>query len=506
MWGWSPWATVLGILLLPSLGVGLLLTAAYGVGYIGALYRELWAAPVDVALDPAPGAEPAWPRYFVNQAFDDLRQGWSERLEAADRVRDACWRAIRDRLLYWESPVIRLLLTAVTGIGMVISFILGAVIAGAVVAAHWVAAFLLAVVTGLTGVLLRVGDLAYLRMVRRARTTCPNGGCYQEITCPVYACRECGRKHRDIRPGRYGLLRRICQCTARLPTRLAPASRTLDPSCPICGMQLPMGAGAARELTIAMVGPMGAGKTRLAVGMVMALEGAFIGQREPALLTDDTRERFLDLKAAIIRDEPIPETKSAPQTAYSLHVKPNRRPGRVIHIFDVAGAWFHSREERGLTTEVLHVHDLRYLRRARSFVYVVDPLAIDELWEGLPPKLQDRLLELRPERPASAWRTFQQTLQSLTDMGVQTRRKRLAVAVSKADKLERRFPLNPRADDDSGKVAGGLTELGLGSLVRTAGRFRPQFFYTAATLNGGQVHRSVVELANWVIPRSGWIR
>jgi hypothetical protein len=523
VWGLSPRVAVVLVALLPSLMVALVLAVAFAAGYIGALYRELWAAPAPLAtatpmatpapvaasaplaLNRAPDAEPAWPRYFAVQAFADARLGWSEGWDGANRALDAVWQRLRDWVLERENLGIRWLFILVAAAGVFISIFVGSLLAVAVAAAHWLVAGALVAGSSLVGALLWAGDWAFLRL-NRVQTTCPS--CYQEIACPIYACRSCGRKHRDIRPGRYGLLRRGCLCAERLPTRVARAGRTLEASCPNpnCGKQLPKGAGAARELTIAMVGPTGAGKTRLAFGMVMALEGAFVARQEPVLLTDDTRERYHELQAAIIRDEPIPETKSAPQAGLSLHVKPNRRRGRVIHIFDAAGAWFHSREDRGLGTEVLNVHDLRYLRRARSFVYVIDPLGIDELWEGLPPKLQDRLLKIRPERTAPAWRTFEQTLGSLRDMGVHTRWKLLAVAVSKADKLEGRFPLDAQAGNDSGQVAAGLSKLGLGSLVRTAGRFQPRFFHTAVTLDRGQMHHSVVELTNWVIPsRGGWI-
>jgi hypothetical protein len=506
VWGLSPTVTAILVALLPSLLVALFLAVVFMAGYVGALYRELWAVPVPLTLAPDPDREPAWPRYFATQAFGDAGRGWSEGLEGANQAVDASWRRLWDWVLDRDNLAIKGLFILVSIAGLIISIPLGYLLVGAVAAAHWLVAGSLALVTWLAGVLLWAGDWAFLRL-NRVRTTCP--ACYQEIGCPVYACRDCGRKHRDIRPGRYGLLRRTCQCSERLPTRLARAGRTLDASCPNpdCGKQLPKGAGAAREHTIAMIGPTGAGKTRLAFGMVMALEGGFSAQPEPVSLTDDTRKRYDELQATIIRGEPIPETRPAPQPALSLHVKPNRRRGRVVHIFDAAGAWFHSREDRELGTEVLDVHDLRYLGRARSFVYVIDPLTIDDLWEELPPKLQDRLLEIRPERTAPAWRTFEQTVGSLRDMVVRPRWKRLAVVVSKADGLEGPFPLDPQAGDHSDQVAAGLTKLGLGGLVRTAERrFRAHFFHTAVTLDRGQVDRSVVELTNWIIPsRGGWI-
>jgi len=59
---------------------------------------------------------------------------------------------------------------------------------------------------------------------------------------------------------------------------------------------------------------------------------------------------------------------------YSLRVAPPQGAERVVHVFDAAGEVFASRER---------TQELRYLRIARTFLFVVDPLSVESFWRSL---------------------------------------------------------------------------------------------------------------------------
>ncbi len=64
---------------------------------------------------------------------------------------------------------------------------------------------------------------------------------------------------------------------------------------------------------------------------------------------------------------------------YSLRVAPPQGAERVVHVFDAAGEVFASRER---------TQELRYLRIARTFLFVVDPLSVESFRLRVPPDRQ----------------------------------------------------------------------------------------------------------------------
>jgi hypothetical protein len=478
---------------------GLAVALASAAGYLALLREHLWATGEPSIPRPVgAGAEPAWPRYFRGQARDDLRRGWAEGLdravEAGTRLRRRVFLDESGEERYVSAPVA---VIAVLGgiVGMPTGFLLAAVVAGF----HALVVVVLTAGSSVVVPLARMASWAQLR-ARRIRVTCP--ACYRDIACPVYACPRCGAKHHDIRPGRYGVLQRACRCGTRLPTLVPAAGLRLASHCPKCDQRLPDWAGGARELVVSMLGPIGAGKTRLAISMLMALEGSLdqVRERMAHRLTAETWERYHVGRNAITAGEPTPPTGPNPPLAYSLSVRPNRGPAWIIHIFDASGSWFHSPPDKPEDKAKAGLQELAYLSRTQCFVYVVDPLTIDKLLDELPAELQDRMLDLRCPRAAPASRTFDHTVRYLRDMGIRTRRTRLAVPVTKADELGDQFLLAGGETRSRDPVAGALGKLRLGNLVRTSGSFKNRFFYTAAVVNGDKMDPNVLELTEWVVP------
>ena len=68
--------------------------------------------------------------------------------------------------------------------------------------------------------------------------------CFHVTPWPAYQCPACAAWHRDIRPGKLGLILRRCQCGRRLPTMPLRAAWRLQAICQHegCGQPLPQGA------------------------------------------------------------------------------------------------------------------------------------------------------------------------------------------------------------------------------------------------------------------------
>ena len=81
---------------------------------------------------------------------------------------------------------------------------------------HLLAVGISAAVVRAAGTMLRAVDSAVLR-VKNIRMVCPNTNCYERVRYPSYECpgRACSRRHRDVRPGPFGILGRRCECGNR---------------------------------------------------------------------------------------------------------------------------------------------------------------------------------------------------------------------------------------------------------------------------------------------------
>jgi hypothetical protein len=164
----------------------------------------------------------------------------------------------------------------------------------------------------------------------------------------------------------------------------------------------------------------------------------------------------------------------------------------LIHLFDTAGEKFYE-------SDVLA--QLRYLGPSRTFLFVIDPLSIDQVWNGLDEPTQDRLRAVSARRSPEF--VFQQVLDNVERMAVDPKRARLAVAVSKADLLPGAGITSP--DHGSEAIESWLDAVGLDNLVRTMrhafGDVR--FFHTSAMLSDDGTAEGVTELVDWLLATPG---
>ena len=508
--------------------------AVYGIGMPVAYFVGLWRVLViRPAWLPAPkrtlkipaGADPAVPEYFYGPALIDadhaMRVGYGTCRDLWRRGAKAVVSSFGRQEVVLTGPL------GVGGaIGMAAGTAVGTVAAACCALVHLLTVGVSAAFVRAAGAALRGVDSAVLR-IRNIRMVCPH--CYERVRYPAYACpgRACTRRHQDVRPGRFGILRRRCQCGTRMKTLLLFGSAQMDAYCPHCGKSLEHRPGKAPEIVLPFFGAAGAGKTRLLFSMVAQLrlwseeagrrpeeaaEGIATPER-PQRDTPDARrpertriktikrpreERFaaeladtatagkLDnasqwLKPGHATDKTPPELPRA----YVIRLSAGR-DAWLLHMFDAAGEFFYTPER---------TQELRYLNKANTFILVIDPLSVEAFWDRLLPDRQAELKAVRSAAPSPDL-AYQQAHQEIEAMGVQLRKAHLAVVFSRADLI----------DTPGGDVATWASdELGLGNLVRSARlNFKEAcFFHTAAVLTDGVMHASVPALIRWVLTRNG---
>ncbi|WIM93423.1 hypothetical protein ACTOB_005400 [Actinoplanes oblitus] len=336
---------------------------------------------------------------------------------------------------------------------------------------------------------LRGADSALL-LIRGIRITCPH--CYCHVPYPGYRCSECPALHRDIRPGRFGMLHRICRCGMRLPTLLMLGSHRLQAVCPSCDQDLEESAGHAPEVVLPVFGATVAGKTQLLAAVTLAAEAVLSRSGGTVEASDEyARAWYRQVHDIRKRGTRVTKTPVTPQPGIALTLR-TASATRHLKMFDAAGERFRSTNR---------VQELAYLRRREDrpvIVFVVDPLSIPKLWESLGEE-QRRALE--PMRAAtSPMSVFEGTVPALHGMRAETEKARVAVVVTKADLIEEQIKAARVGANDSIRdwLAGPLEQ---GNLVRAIGHefHSARYFLTDARLDQPAVSPSVETFVKWLL-------
>ncbi|MEU9113784.1 hypothetical protein AB0D04_18880 [Streptomyces sp. NPDC048483] len=490
-----------------ALGLTGELLGRYGRLLIGVLRRR---TPEFVTLPPfrpQDEPQPAHRQYFFGPALRDLRQLNTLARRLYVRTVGDGFRSVT--LHQFTRPTQSRFLTVPFGLTLYAGLALGAVLVVPFLAValllHGLLIAVLHAAARLAASLLRALDVAALwtRALHNGML-CPH--CFERVPYPAYECRNasCRRRHTDIRPGRYGIVRRRCQCRTKLPTllMLMPKKRRLEAHCTFCAKPMGQDAGHLAETVLPLIGGRAAGKTQLMAAMLMSLDS---GEGSALRAADeDTRGNYEILREVLEIQGHTRSTQRALPRAYSV-ILTQGRTERLLHVFDTAGERFTHRED---------IDALGYVRAAHTFLFVLDPLAVPAFWEGPGAgrhSTVDRALasSVHPEL------VFQQTVQAMLQMDAPLKQSRLAVAISKTDLLHTESLPEGSPDDRPGDGFGNsgpddsdrardwlIKELQLGNLVRAmTHNFREvRFFFTAAvTVEERRVHDSMTPFVTWCL-------
>ena len=319
--------------------------AVYLIGCVQVLFTRPSGLPdrQQVFIAPA-GGDPARPSYFYGPARSDLRY-----------IRQVAWSHWRGGAEWWLGTLEDMLdvdggsraLTGPPAVGLAVGLTAGVPLAAAMIAAVSLAHEMLMGVATLsvrcTARALRAVDSALLR-ARHVKVRCV--ACFERIPYPAYLCPnpECRETHWDIRPGRYGVLRRTCRCGWQMPTLLLLGSaRRLDAICPYraCKQPLEHRPGEGREIILPIFGSKGAGKTLLLYGIIKTLQASIRPGIHVDYADSATAARMRDLDSGLAEGFTVPATPAAElPKAYVLRLRIGRYR-RIVQLLDAAGELFY---------------------------------------------------------------------------------------------------------------------------------------------------------------------
>ena len=492
------WLLLLYVIAPAAVVVAAVAVAAGAVTALVAAMRVLWGGyrftsirkPIDVANSPSPYVrrDYAWPQYFAAQVKLDLdallRQlrvalahAWADPVKVVRRL------DYRIPLAGWPLLVPVLVAAAGYTVGIFVLAACVVLVGGLITGACWA--------LGLAAVgLLRGLDRAW-QLARRAGGTCPR--CYEVSLRPAYQCpgphpvldRQGQRDlHRDLRPGRLGVLWRRCGCGQRLPTTVLRAAAKLQARCPLCLEPLPPGAAAQTDVRIPVFGAVSAGKTHLVMATVLAmLRGSGVDTAD-----GHSARTVAGYRSIVERGGSAPKTDaSQPPVAVTLELRNGRRRA-FVHLFDAAGEALADRDQN---------HELAYLDRARTLAFVLDPFSIQELRDQFGVVRADLFTRANPAREAPE-DAYVATVSRLRDHGVDTGRQRLAFVLSKQDLLDQLLGgAAPPPDHDA--LRGWLLDQQLDNLVTLAERDFRAVRYFLVSADRAAAAGSVTAPFRWLL-------
>lgn len=443
-----------------------------------------------------PEAEPEYAQrsYFFGPAMRDVRAITTEGLRGMRQKARDMYRRVSDLLTvhytnrtgrWWVTPFAIAEYAYIT-LGLALALALGALLGG--LEAGGILAAQFAVRTGSR--LLRTLDTALLRAKGLNGMLCPS--CYHRVAYPAYKCPTCDHLHADVRPGRHGMLRRRCACDGGgkpMRTLIILGSHRLPAFCTNCGESMSEAVGRSRELVLPLFGGVAAGKTQLMAAMTMGLVQDSARRASPA--DEATRRAYAVMKEVFDHKREFRKTGEELPRAHTLHTG-SGRSRRLVHLFDTGGERFTDRDR---------IQELSYAEYARTFLFVVDVQAVPQFWKQLSPEEAERLDPTTASGTAPTV-VFQQTVQTLMEMGVPLRRSRLIVAISKTDLIDELTIATGRRTGNAWAKAWLTSTLGLGNLVRS---MRDQFarvdyvFTTAVPDDSGRLPASIRAVT------SGWL-
>jgi hypothetical protein len=495
------WLLVVIVTAVAGFVLGLVVAAVWALGCfvvpflkVGLSWFDGLAEQPATATRPLDARGPGVPDYFHRVVFGDIAlvgHNTVARFREGRRTWRFWWEELGATGLHNTEEGTQWFAVFMGGfaVGAVGGAALGGVVVVAAVAVQFVVAGVLSGVWRGFGLALRGLDSGLLRL-RNARMFCVR--CFRLMPYPAYHCTNCDATHWDIRPGSLGIFRRTCTCGRRLPTLLLLGAASLDAQCgvPDCAAELPYEPGTARTVVLPSFGAANAGKTRLMYALVFALQRHAERMGIPLEYGDTPSARLLGgVRDKLGPESAIEPTRIALEHGLVLWLRPRPRAPLHLHLFDIAGERFSSRERS-------EEHD--YVRGGRDFIMVIDPLSLPEVRDTLPAEEQKRLdVYGRRARVASPDDVFHQAVESIGQVGGNLRRARLAIVISRADQIA--LPPNDELEAWAGQV-------GLGNVLSVAqDTFRKgvRMFATASIVENGAVHPSIDPLLAYLLPGMG---
>lgn len=284
-----------------------------------------------------PGFYSLWKTWITSwkYIFAVVLQYWNLREEIKDKI-DIDWLRYVVLAMFWVGMIA--ISASVLVVGGVASIGIGLLHAG----------IMLVVMTGVYLVYTILYGVDHFYLWKHSVTSiCPR--CKNRFIVPVYACNNCGAKHKRLIPSPYGIWTHTCTCGTRLPATFFNGRTKLESYCPYCEDERIASSG-SRQFCISLVGASSSGKTTLLASYLHTVDRRMRPRGLSVEVPEECRRKMDRLEQAYANAEQLSGTQVADYTdPYTLLVSGNGMSfSRQFNIFDVAGEIFESPDLGGI--------------------------------------------------------------------------------------------------------------------------------------------------------------
>lgn len=202
-------------------------------------------------------------------------------------------------------------------------------------------------------------------LVKKISSNCPN--CQNHFSLPVYICPNCGAEHTRLRPSKYGIWKRTCECGYKLPTTFFNGREKLEAHCPTCGMNIKDG-GKHVDICIPVVGGTSSGKTCFIHQSIAAIDKSASDLGLHYEYSPNGMDDYADNMNNINHGYLPEKTNDMRLKYYQFYLNPaSSKVKTLVSLCDVGGEVYSDSMSLG--------EQIGY-KYANAFLLVVDPLSI----------------------------------------------------------------------------------------------------------------------------------
>lgn len=439
--------------------------------YLATMWREMFVG--QGWTDSPEGTEPAFKQYYFRKAYHDYMQvvdeSWKPNRAAAGWVVETGKKLFTNGgvIFTWPLGVMFFAIAAVGSVAAALAYAIFGLV-------HLLLVLVCAAIAITVALAIRIVE--YVSMAwRRIFLVCPHANCYRPISLPVYVCPNCGVKHHNLIPGSYGIFRRTCKCTAKLPTLFLFGRNHLPSLCPHDDCQRPLNSsiGVTKNLHVPIVGGPAAGKTSFLMASMCELhERSEKGELKLEFPEKKHQIMFERCSRNFLHGDLVSKTAEESPDAFQVKLKDGDGDEGLLYVYDAAGELYQQ-------TDTLRRHE--YFSYTHGVLFLIDPFSLPQVQIDFAPALQDASDQVKPcdEQPQNVYDRMIGTLRQFSKMEGRFSSTPFAVVITKSDAfgvdndIEAAAPVSAAGEKDKGEdpesraVRQWLNEHGESNLVRS---------------------------------------
>ncbi|WP_243186945.1 GTPase domain-containing protein [Clostridium muellerianum] len=197
--------------------------------------------------------------------------------------------------------------------------------------------------------------------------------CYSKFNIPYYLCPNCGRIHKSLVPGPYGIIKRKCICGKEIPSTNMSGRHKLSAVCPVCLSKVEI-----KEMPsacIAIIGGEDSGKTSFIHSVIHDFFSCISkeNKRKVEFLNSSEEESFNSMVQCTNNENSNLEALKEHKNLYNVFMNSETNSSKkILYIYDNKGENFNS---------ISGIMRQKYYKYVDGVIFMIDPLCIDKVIE-----------------------------------------------------------------------------------------------------------------------------